>query len=46
MPAGVVRAVELAGEEFVLWRGGDQRVRSAPRRGTTISVTVPLERHD
>jgi len=28
---GRVRALEIGGEEFVLWRGADSRVRSAPR---------------
>jgi 3-ketosteroid 9alpha-monooxygenase subunit A len=30
--SGVVVPVEIDGEEFVLWRGADGRVRSAPRR--------------
>jgi phenylpropionate dioxygenase-like ring-hydroxylating dioxygenase large terminal subunit len=30
--AGEVRPVDIAGEEYVLWRGSDGRVRSAPRR--------------
>jgi phenylpropionate dioxygenase-like ring-hydroxylating dioxygenase large terminal subunit len=29
---GEVRAVDVAGEEYVLWRGMDGRLRSAPRR--------------
>ncbi len=29
---GEVRAVEVAGEEYVLWRGSDGRLRSGPRR--------------
>jgi phenylpropionate dioxygenase-like ring-hydroxylating dioxygenase large terminal subunit len=29
---GEVRAIEVAGEEYVLWRGSDGRLRSAPRR--------------
>jgi 3-ketosteroid 9alpha-monooxygenase subunit A len=37
LPSGAVRAaqvvaVDVAGEEFVVWRGRDGRVRSAPRR--------------
>jgi phenylpropionate dioxygenase-like ring-hydroxylating dioxygenase large terminal subunit len=32
IPAGAVCPVALGGEEFVLWRGADGRVRSAPRR--------------
>jgi len=28
---GQVRALEIGGEDFVLWRGADGRVRSAPR---------------
>ena len=28
---GEVRAIEIDGEEFVIWRGHDGRVRSAPR---------------
>lgn len=28
---GVVLPVEIADEEYVVWRGGDGRVRSAPR---------------
>ncbi len=28
---GAVRVVEVDGEEYVLWRGHDGRVRSAPR---------------
>lgn len=32
LPPGAVVAVECAGEEFVLWRGHDERVRGAPRR--------------
>ena len=32
LPSGEVRAVDLDGEEFVVWRGRDGRVRSAPRR--------------
>ena len=31
IPAGCVRAVELAGADFVVWRGADGAVRSAPR---------------
>ena len=29
---GRVTAVDVDGEEFVVWRGGDGRVRTAPRR--------------
>ena len=29
---GAVRAVDVAGAEYVLWRGADGRVRSAPRQ--------------
>ena len=32
LPSGEVRAVDILGEEFVVWRGTDGRVRSAPRR--------------
>ena len=32
LPSGEVRAVDIEGEEFVVWRGSDGRVRSAPRR--------------
>jgi len=32
VPAGQVRAVELRGEDFVVWRGADGALRSAPRR--------------
>jgi phenylpropionate dioxygenase-like ring-hydroxylating dioxygenase large terminal subunit len=31
LPAGAVRAVEVEGREFVVWRGADGAVRSAPR---------------
>jgi phenylpropionate dioxygenase-like ring-hydroxylating dioxygenase large terminal subunit len=31
VPAHAVRPVEVDGEEYVLWRGDDGRVRSAPR---------------
>ena len=31
VPAGQVRAVEIQGCDFVVWRGADGRVRSAPR---------------
>ena len=29
---GQVRPVDIAGEEYVVWRGADGRLRSAPRR--------------
>ena len=29
---GAVHAVDVGGEEYVLWRGSDGRLRSAPRR--------------
>ena len=32
LPVGTIAPVELGGEEFVVWRGSDGRVRSAPRR--------------
>ncbi len=32
IPPGTVRAVEVGDDEFVVWRGGDGRLRSAPRR--------------
>ena len=32
VPRGVVRAVAIGDEDFVVWRGGDGRIRSAPRR--------------
>jgi len=32
MPPGTVRPVEIDGREFVVWRGRDGRVRSAPRQ--------------
>ena len=31
MRSGEVRPVDIYGEEYVLWRGTDGRVRSAPR---------------
>jgi phenylpropionate dioxygenase-like ring-hydroxylating dioxygenase large terminal subunit len=31
VPAGQVRAVEIGGEDFVVWRGNDGQLRSAPR---------------
>ena len=32
LAAGEVRALEVGGEEFVVWRGDDGAVRGAPRR--------------
>jgi phenylpropionate dioxygenase-like ring-hydroxylating dioxygenase large terminal subunit len=32
VPSGEVRPVDIEGEEYVLWRGTDGRLRSAPRR--------------
>jgi len=32
IPRNAVCPVEIVGEEYVLWRGADDRVRSAPRR--------------
>jgi 3-ketosteroid 9alpha-monooxygenase subunit A len=31
VPAGVVRAIAVGGEDYVLWRGADGRLRSVPR---------------
>jgi 3-ketosteroid 9alpha-monooxygenase subunit A len=31
VPAGVVRAIAVDGEDYVLWRGADGRLRSVPR---------------
>jgi phenylpropionate dioxygenase-like ring-hydroxylating dioxygenase large terminal subunit len=32
LPCGAVRVVDVAGAAYVVWRGGDGLVRSAPRR--------------
>jgi 3-ketosteroid 9alpha-monooxygenase subunit A len=31
LPSGRVQPIELDGQDYVLWRGADGRVRSAPR---------------